>query len=72
MQPDLTKCSECGGEMEIGFIADNTEGGWVQQVWVKDRAEKKWIGGVKVKRENVRTLDTNRCKSCGFLKSYAN
>jgi hypothetical protein len=57
--------------MEIGFIADNTEGGSVQQVWVKDSPQKRWIGGLKIKRENVRTVDTSRCKSCGFLKSYA-
>jgi hypothetical protein len=71
MQPDPLRCTECGGEMEIGYIADHTEYGCVQQVWVKEPPQKNWIGGLKIKRENVRKVDTNRCKSCGFLKSYA-
>jgi hypothetical protein len=50
MQADPARCSECGGEMEVGFIIDFTHSGIVQQRWARGPAEKRWIGGVKVKQ----------------------
>jgi hypothetical protein len=69
MQSDPTRCSECGGEMEAGFIADVAESSVLQQRWARGPVEKKWIGGVKVKESLPVT--THRCQSCGLLKSYA-
>ena len=72
MQPDHTRCTECGGEMEPGFLVDHTENGILQQRWAKGAPQKRWWGGLKVNRDDVRRVETARCKVCGFLKSYAN
>jgi hypothetical protein len=71
MQPDPMRCTECGGEMEIGFILDRTQNYFFPQSWTKDPPKKRWWGTVKVNRDECRTVETNRCKACGFLKSYA-
>jgi hypothetical protein len=71
MQPDRTRCTECGGEMELGFILDYTYGGILPQKWAKDAPKKSWWGGIKVNQADCRTVETTRCMACGFLKSYA-
>jgi hypothetical protein len=69
MQSDPTRCSECGGEMEVGFFADVSDSGTLQQRWARGPVVKRWIGGVKVKESLP--VETHRCKNCGLLKSYA-
>ena len=71
MQPDAARCPECGGEMEQGFIPDVAEGKVLRQVWVIGPPQKNWIGGIKIKRDKWRHVETHRCKNCGLLKSYA-
>jgi hypothetical protein len=72
MQPDPARCSECSGEMEVGFILDFTEGAMLQQKWARGLPVKGWLGlGLKVKAEDCLIVETHRCKSCGYLKSYA-
>lgn len=71
MQPDRTRCTECGGEMELGFLLDTTRGGILPQRWSKNFPEGTWWGGVKVKWDQCRIVKTDRCKACGYLKSYA-
>jgi hypothetical protein len=68
---EQTQCPECKGEMEVGFIADVSEGSVLQQKWVRGMPKKRWIGGLKVDRKNCVLVQANRCKSCGFLKFYA-
>lgn len=57
--------------MEVGFLLDCTEGGVVQQSWTIGVPKRRWIGGVKVKKDEIRSVVTDRCKACGLLKSYA-
>ncbi len=62
-----TKCSECGGLLEQGFVPDSTYGGALNPKWVTK--VKGW--GVFTKFENYKYVTTYRCTSCGLLKSYA-
>jgi len=71
MQPDPARCSECGGEMEVGFMTDVTEAGFLQQKWARGFPVAGWFAGLKVKKEDSLLVETHRCKSCGYLKSYA-
>jgi len=71
MQPDRTRCTECDGEMELGFPLDHMENGAIQAKWAKGVPQKRWWGGLKLKRNDIRSVETFRCKVCGFLKSYA-
>jgi hypothetical protein len=64
--------SECGGEMEAGFMIDVAEAGVLQQKWARGLPVKGWLGiSVKVKKEDCLLVETHRCKSCGYLKCYA-
>ena len=61
------KCPKCGGEMEEGTIADtcNNIGSVKHQRW--GTGIQSSLSGL----ENPREVITNRCKSCGYLESYA-
>lgn len=72
MQPDRTRCTECGVEMEPGFLLDHNENGAHQAKWAKGTPQKRWWGGLKLSPDDIRSVETARCKACGFLKSYAN
>ncbi|MBC7909335.1 MAG: hypothetical protein H7Y30_02480 [Pyrinomonadaceae bacterium] len=65
------KCSECGGEMEEGFILDRSYGTRLVSSWVKGSPEPSFWLGLSVKGKEFRTVQTWRCVQCGFLKSYA-
>jgi hypothetical protein len=52
MQPDQTRCSECGGEMELGVILDNSDGRVDPQKWARGSPDKSWLGGLKSRRAN--------------------
>jgi hypothetical protein len=71
MQDSRVSCSECEGEMELGFILDMMNGAIGAQKWTEDAPKKSWWGGIKVKWKECRPVETLRCKSCGLLKSYA-
>ena len=70
MQPDRTRCTECGGTMETGYILDGTENGFKVPSWVAGIPAKKSYG-LKYDRKTVRQVLTDRCSVCGFLESYA-
>jgi len=71
MQPDRTRCTECGGTMEPGYLLDHTEGGVLAPLWAGGTPQKRWIGGLKIDRNKIRPVMTDRCSACGYLKSYA-
>lgn len=71
MQPDRTRCPECGGEMEVGFIPDFTYGSVLPQRWCPGTPQKSWLGSLKVNWKTCRSVQTDRCTSCGLLRSYA-
>jgi hypothetical protein len=55
MGSEQTQCRECGGEMEVGFIAGVSEATVLQQTWVRGIPQKRWIGGLKVDRKKLRS-----------------
>lgn len=71
-------CSECGGNMQMGFPLDQSYTGVMQSEWVEGDVDiKKTIFGKKVadffngrgrKKYNVFAY---RCERCGFMKLYA-
>ena len=65
-----TKCTECGGIMDSGRIADQAHAGVVMGRWVDSKPEVNiWSG--KMKNEKVFDLMAYRCRDCGFVKLYA-
>ena len=67
---DAPKCLRCSGEMEVGFLLDRMHSGAQAAEWISGPPEKKWIGGVKTNTRSF-PVETWRCKSCGYLESYA-
>ncbi|MDA1316664.1 MAG: PF20097 family protein [bacterium] len=61
---ETKKCSKCQGEMEEGIIPTYSLGAIPPSFWVKKIS---FIKGL----ENKHNIIAYRCKSCGFLESYA-
>ena len=59
------KCPKCGGEMEEGIATNKNANGHFIIEWGTKTS------GVLKNLENARQTLTYRCKSCGFLESYA-
>ena len=66
-----TICPKCTGEMEEGFILDVTHGHRLASHWVAGAPEKSFWLGIKVRGKRLLVVRTLRCKSCGYLESYA-
>lgn len=64
-------CVKCGGEMEGGFILDNTYGARLQSEWVEGAPERSRWTGVKLTGKELLPILTFRCARCGYLESYA-
>lgn len=71
-------CPKCNGEMDEGIQPDATYGGMMRAAWIKG----KQLPTISVKFVSLfswkRTYDKEgycltvyRCRSCGFLESYA-
>jgi hypothetical protein len=71
MEVELMRCTECGTEMEAGYIPDLTYGTVLPQKWANGAPKYQWLAGIRFDKDNCRAVDTYRCKSCGLLKSYA-
>jgi hypothetical protein len=70
------ECAECGGVLEIGFIADRGDHNAVDiPYWVQGEPEQsRFLGmnaGLKMKDRARIDVVTYRCRGCGLLKSYA-
>ena len=63
---EAPKCPRCTGEMEVGFLLGRMQ----VEKWVSGPPERNWIGGVKMNTRSF-PVETWRCKSCGYLESYA-
>jgi predicted nucleic-acid-binding Zn-ribbon protein len=61
------KCPKCGGEFEEGFVADkySQTGAISKPQW----GTKTMLGFIGLK--SAHKVKTYRCKSCGYLESYA-
>ena len=64
-------CVKCGGEMEEGFVLDNTHGARLQSGWVEGAPEPSFWTGLKLKGKEQIPITTFRCRRCGYLESYA-
>lgn len=62
------KCPKCGGEMEKGLIADQ---GYLIAIKSSWGSELRMGGILNFGLENKKEITTFRCKSCGYLESYA-
>lgn len=65
------ECPKCKGEMEEGFTLDVTHGSRLVSGWVAGAPERSFWVGIKVKGKRHKSITTWRCKSCGYLESYA-
>jgi hypothetical protein len=70
-------CPDCGSAMEEGFIPDYSEGGPIEALWHRGRAEQLFFFGVfrttqpKIDKTKLFTITSFCCTKCGLLKSYA-
>lgn len=64
-------CPKCQSAMVEGFILDNTHGGSRVGSWVEGQPEKSIFNNVKLRGRKPVEVVTWRCRSCGFLESYA-
>ncbi len=64
-------CPKCQSAMVEGFIVDNTHGGNRVSGWAEGPPEKSFWFGVKLRGRKPIDVATWRCRSCGFLESYA-
>ena len=64
-------CSECGGEMQEGYIPDFTRGTARQSFWVEGAFEKDFWGFPKYKGKKTHRITAYRCENCGFIKLFA-
>ena len=45
MEDSVKACTKCGGEMDEGFVLDNTYGGRLQSGWVEGKPKRSfWVG----------------------------
>jgi hypothetical protein len=61
-----SKCSKCNGNMEKGYLMDQTHIMSGPQKWAKHGTSSMEIGSKDTKR-----IISYRCKSCGFLENFA-
>ncbi len=64
-------CPKCEGEMEQGFVLDNTNGGRLVSHWSSGQPKESFWTGTKLSQEKQIPIGTFRCKGCGFLESFA-
>jgi hypothetical protein len=67
---DQDRCPKCRGDMEQGFIIDNSHGERIVSHWAAGAPRKSFWTGTKVQQKAV-PIGTYRCSSCGFLEAYA-
>lgn len=69
------RCSDCGQELEVGFIPDATYGAVGQSHWHPGEAnEARFLGlkaGVKTDWSQTMPVTAYRCAGCGLIKLYA-
>jgi hypothetical protein len=73
------RCTDCRGELELGYIPDVTYGFVHQAAWHEgDPKAKKGIferltsgAGAKFDRNYMTPITAYRCAQCGLIKLYA-
>ena len=64
-------CPKCQGEMEQGFVLDNTQGVQIVSHWSSGQPKKSFWTGTKLSEDKQIPIGTFRCKDCGYLESFA-
>ena len=65
-------CPRCSGSMEPGYIFDEGYGSRKVLQWVEGEPQfSKWGGSLKLGGKDKLEVTTYRCRSCGYLESYA-
>ncbi len=64
-------CPKCQSAMIEGFVIDNTYGARGVSNWVEGPPRKSFWTGVSLSGQEPLEIATWRCRSCGFLESYA-
>ncbi len=70
------KCPKCNGEMEAGMTVEyKSPGGMSMNINMPKKQT--WGKGIKPgffveSVDEEKTIVTHRCKTCGYLESYAN
>lgn len=63
-------CSKCGGDMEQGFVVDNTYGARLVSQWAPGSPQKSFWTRTKLP-QGALPLAAFRCSSCGYTEFYA-
>jgi hypothetical protein len=71
MSATQQQCPKCNGQMQQGFVLDNTYGARVVSQWAAGAPQKSFWTGTRLPDEKLIPIGTFRCASCGFLESYA-
>ncbi len=67
-------CSECGGKMQTGYIAETNvfnRRPFDVARWVEGKPDRSIWWGLSAKGKNQYYVSAYRCERCGFLKFYA-
>ncbi|HYD12351.1 MAG TPA: PF20097 family protein [Allosphingosinicella sp.] len=64
-------CPKCQSAMVEGFVLDYTYGAYSVSGWMEGAPEKSFWTGIKLRGKKPVEIATWRCRSCGFLESYA-
>jgi hypothetical protein len=64
-------CLRCGGELEEGFLLDETHGTYKTTRWVEGAPERSVWTGLKLGKRRTLPLTVYRCTGCGALDLYA-
>ena len=71
MSHEAGRCPKCDGQMEQGFVLDNTYGGRLVSQWAPGAPSRSFWTGTKLPEEGLIPIGVYRCQACGFLESYA-
>lgn len=64
------ECPKCAGRMDEGYLLDNSDKGAAPLQWISDPPERRWWG-IRLKGHAQLQVRSFRCRSCGYLESYA-
>lgn len=64
-------CLRCGGELEEGYLLEQTESGYRPTNWVSGAPRKSAWVGLKLRGQRKLPLSAHRCVRCGAVDLYA-
>jgi len=71
MSDKTHQCAKCNGQMEQGFILDNTYGGRIVGHWAAGAPKKAFLGITKMPEMKPIPMGAFRCSTCGYVEYYA-